>query len=237
MSRMLRQVTALALACIALASCSGGASDPSPGAQPSDCPTVQIIGLRGQGQSLDANGGLGTEVRLVSEELADDVADLGPVRTTAIRHQSRLGGWDDYLEDVADGRARLGSEIRSIVAACPDALITVLGFSQGSQIAQEELADTELARHVDALVLVGSPLRDSREPFMPVMFPGGIPSGEGRLAPGPDLGHLGTRTVAACITGDAVCAGGSDDTIHREAYEDPKVARAIADSAASLLRR
>lgn len=235
---MLDRIAALALALALLAGCGDDGRDPSPTTKRSGCPAVEIVGIRGQGQSLGANGGLGTEVRLIADELTDDVASLGAVRTTAIRHASRLGSWDEYVEDVDDGRTRLRSRLRGFVDACPQARIAVVGFSQGAQIAQQELAARPaLARHVDVLVLVGSPLRDRGGRFMPVMLPGGIPSGGGRLAPGPDLGHLGTRTVEACRAGDPVCAGGSDDSVHRHAYEAPAAVRAIASAAATFLTR
>lgn len=234
---MRRTIVALVAGSALLAGCRDGTGEDAP-APSSGCPAVEIVGLRGQGQSLDANDGLGTEVRLIADELADELSSLGSVRTTAIRHASRLGSWDQYVADVEDGRSRLRARIRSIIEDCPDTRIAVVGFSQGSQIAREELAARPaLARHVDVLVLVGSPLRDPGGRFMPVMLPGGIPSGGGRLGPGPELGPLGTRTVEACRTGDPVCAGGSDDSVHRHAYEDPDVVRAIAGAAASFLTR
>lgn len=232
------RIAALALGLVVLAGCQGGGPDASPEPSRSGCPAVEIVGLRGQGQSLEANAGLGTEVRLISDELANDVESLGTVRTTAIRHVSRLGSWDEYVEDVADGRKRLNSTLGSIVADCPDTRIVVIGFSQGSQIAREELAaQPRLTRNVDALVLVGSPMRDPTSPFHQVPLAGGVPTSGGRLGPGPDLGDLSARTVEACITGDAVCASddSSDDSIHRQAYEEPSVAGAIASAAATLL--
>ncbi|WP_286929701.1 MULTISPECIES: cutinase family protein [Aeromicrobium] len=234
---MLGRTVVLALACFALAGCDAASSGTPAEAEPSGCAAVEIVGIRGQDQSLEANDGLGTEVSRISAALADDPG-LGAVRTTAIRHASRLGSWDQYLEDVRDGRRRLGKEVRSIVADCPETRIAVIGFSQGSQVAREELAvDPRLARHVDVLVLVGSPLRDPSSPFEHVELTGGVPAEAGRLGPGADLGELAERTVEACIAGDAVCAAGSspDDTIHRHAYEDPDVAQAIADAAATVL--
>ena len=233
---MLPRTAALAVGCALLTGCQSSPTDERE--QASNCPAVEIVGIRGQLQSLDANGGLGREVRLIAAALADKVVSSGDVRTTAIRHASRLGTWDEYVEDVRDGRKRLREHLESVVAGCPDTAIAVIGFSQGSQVAREELAATpRLAEHVDALVLVGSPVRDPSSPFEHVALAGGVPPGAGRLEPGPDLGELAPRTVEACITGDAVCAAGSssDDSIHRHAYEKSDVARAIADAAATVL--
>lgn len=233
---MLPRTAALAMGCALLTGCQSSPTDERE--QASSCPAIEIVGIRGQGQSLDAHRGLGAEVDGIATALADDLASTGTVRTTAIRHASGLGSWDEYVEDVAEGRELLGERLRSIATECPDTRVAVIGFSQGSQIAREELAaEPELARDVDALVLVGSPLRDPASPFRHVELPGGLPPDAGRLGPGPDLGDLSDRTVEACVTGDTVCAsdGSSDLAVHRKAYEKPAVARAIADAAADVL--
>lgn len=233
---MLPRTAALAMGCALLTGCQSSPTDERE--QASNCPAIEIVGIRGQGQSLDAHRGLGAEVDGIATALADDLASTGTVRTTAIRHESGLGSWDDYVEDVAEGRELLGERLRSLAAECPDTRVAVIGFSQGSQIAREALAaEPGLARDVDALVLVGSPLRDPSSPFHHVELPGGVPSAGGRLGPGPDLGDLSARTVEACVTGDTVCAndGSSDLAVHRKAYERPAVAQAIADAAADVL--
>lgn len=235
MGPMVGRLAGLALVSVVLAGCQGDAPEAAAEAEPSGCADVQIIGIRGQGQSLDAHRGLGAEVDGIADALAAELASAGTVRTTAIRHESGLGSWDEYVEDVAEGRELLAERLGSVAAECPDTRVAVIGFSQGSQIAREELASQpELARGVDVLVLVGSPLRDPLSPFRHVELPGGMPSAGGRLGPGPGLGDLSLRTVEACVTGDIVCAndGSSDLAVHRKAYERPAVARAIADAAA-----
>lgn len=210
-------------------------------AAPGDgCPDTTIIGLRGQGQSLRANGGLGREVKGIATALSDDLG--GDVRVEAVRHRSRLGSMAEYSEDVADGRRLLRTDLRSAIRRCPDSPMVVIGFSQGSQIAREELAARPtLAAEVDALVLVGSPVHDPDSPVTRVDLPGPAPDRAGSLGPGPDLGDLADRTVEACIAGDDVCAlpagRPQDYAIHRSAYEDPAVARAIAAAATAVLRR
>lgn len=204
-----------------------------------DCAGTTIIGIRGQGQSLDANGGLGREVKGIAAALADDLG--GDVRTEAIRHRSRLGSMADYTADVADGRRLLAVRLRTEVAECPDSRLVVIGFSQGSQIAREGLADQpKLARSVDALVLVGSAVHDPGSPVTRVDLPGPEPDRAGSLGPGPDLGDLAARTVEACIIGDDVCAlppdRPQDYAIHQHAYEDPDVARAIAAATVAVLK-
>jgi pimeloyl-ACP methyl ester carboxylesterase len=236
MAPMLCRIATLALASVAIAGCRGAAPEAPAEAEPSGCAAVEIIGIRGQGQSLQTRRGLGAEVEGIADLLADDHASLGTVRATAIRHASRLGSWHEYLEDVKDGRERLSARVRSIATDCPDTRIAVIGFSQGSQIAREELAaQPRLSEHVDVLVLVGSPVRDPSSAVHHAPLAGGVPTAGSRLGPGPDLGALADRTVEACITGDAVCAGGTDDSIHRNAYEEPQAARAIADAAAAIL--
>lgn len=231
---MFSRIAVLVVGLALLAGCQEGASEEPERAF--GCPAVEIFGLRGQGQSVQAHDGMGAEVEQISEALMDRI-DADMVRMTAIEHESRLGSWDEYLEDVRDGRERLRHEIRSVAAMCRDTKIAVIGFSQGAQIAREELADPRIGRDVDLLVMVGSPSHDPSSPFHHVELPGDAVTAAGRLGPGPDLGELSERTVEACVAGDAVCAKGSspDDTIHRTAYEERDVVDAIASAAADVL--
>ncbi len=206
--------------------------------EPAGCPDTTIVGIRGQGQSLEANGGLGAEVRGIAEDVAEELG--GDVDVQAVRHRSRPAGMAEYIQDVAEGRQLLRSAVRTAAADCPDAQIIVIGFSQGSQIARAELAARPaLADEVAALVLVGSPVRDPASPVHRVDLVGPEPTSGGSLGPGPDLGDLASLTVEACIIGDVVCAhdGTSlDYTVHKHAYEARQVQQSIADATVDLLR-
>ncbi len=198
------------------------------------CPDVQVVGLRGQAQSLEHHRGLGTEVDAVATALERRLADRGVehVEVDAVEHRSRdASALGAYADDVADGRARLADDLREVAEDCPEARVVVLGFSQGAQIAQETLAsDPGLAAGVDLLGLVGSPRHDPDAPFVRVDLPGPEPGREGVLGAGPDLGPLASRTVSACLTGDVVCDadGGSDYAVHKHGYEPDPVSAAIA---------
>lgn len=205
------------------------------------CPQVQVVGVRGQSQSLDANRGLGTEVNGVASALEKRLRDAGveEIDVDAIRHRSRdAADLSVYEADVDEGRALLQERIEKSAEDCPDARVVVLGFSQGAQIAQETLGgDPDLAQDVSALGVLGSPRHDPDAPVRELDLAGPTASEPGSLGAGPDLGALYDRTVDACLDGDVVCSydGGEDLTVHKHGYEDPAVASAMADAVAKVV--
>jgi pimeloyl-ACP methyl ester carboxylesterase len=228
-------VLILASGCSAVGDARGAAGDDS-------CPDVQVVGVRGQSQSLTKNQGLGEEVKGVVTALRADLADRGVDRVTveAVKHRSRDSAEREvYDADVADGRDKLDALLRTRVEQCPDSRTVVVGFSQGAQIAQETLAATpRLARKVDALGLIGSPRHDPAAGFTEVDLPGPTAGLEGSLGAGPDLGALTERTVDACLSQDVVCDadGGTDYTVHKKGYEPAAIARRVADALDRVLR-
>lgn len=233
------------LLCGALAAgCAGqepAASGPS--AARDDCPQVQVVGLRGQSQSLDHHRGLGTELDGIVTALERHLARDGTQRVSveAVRHRSRdAAGLALYDADVAQGRRLLTETLQREIRRCPDAQVVVVGFSQGAQIAQETLGEQpRLARHVDAVALVGNPRHDPRSQFIHLHLPGPTATLPGSLGAGPDLGRLDARTVDVCLTGDVVCNadGSADYTVHKHGYEPPTVARQVACALVRTLQR
>ncbi len=234
-----RLLAALAVGVLVLSGCGRGEALPGGDdpARSDGCPQVELVGLRGQAQSLHHHRALGTEVDGITRRIADGLARDGvrDVRIEAIRHRSRVTSTlSVFQQDVAQGKRLLARKLTSLERRCPSTRIGVVGFSQGAQIAHETLAaHPRLARHVDTLVLVGSPRRDPDARVTRVDLPGPQPSAPGSLGAGPSLGGLTGRTIEACITGDVVCAftGTRDYTIHKHAYERPSVADAIARAA------
>jgi pimeloyl-ACP methyl ester carboxylesterase len=219
--------------------CSTGTSTtPAPD---DDCPDVQVVGVRGQAQSLEKNRGLGTEVDQVVTALQEDLGRDGAdeVSVEALEHRSRdAADLDVYDADVTAAREELADLLRTRLRECPDAETVVVGFSQGAQIAQETLAEQpRIAARVDALGLIGNPRHNPDAGFAEVDLPGPVARLAGSLGPGPDLGDLADRTVDACLGGDVVCDadGGSDYTIHKTGYEDPAIGREIAAALAGTL--
>lgn len=199
------------------------------------CPDVQIIGLRGVGESLDTFDGLGPEVHGVAEVLTKrlDDADVGTVRTTALRYPNELSNDVEYLAQQAiNGQKRLSSSLRTFVAKCPDSQLVLLGYSMGAQISHQTMsAEPELAGRIAALALIADPGRDPDGPIKTVSLDGRpLPNG-GPIPSGP-IGALAERAISACATGDTVCAQGSigpADT-HATAYQTPQAAQKIADA-------
>ena len=234
------------VAALVLTAC-GGSGSALPGgddtAASDGCPQVEVVGLRGQSQSLDHHRGLGTEVDRIVTRMTDLLHDEGvdDVRVKAIRHPSHdASDLTTYDRDVAQGRRLLTKRLRAIQATCPSSKVAVVGFSQGSQIADETLAgSTALAKDVDLLVLIGNPRHDPAAQVTRVDLPGPEPTGHGSLGAGPALGALAARTVEACVSGDVVCnlptSGPRDYTTHQHAYENAKAGQAIAEAAIRVL--
>lgn len=230
-----RLVSLVVVCVLVLTGCSATGDDVLPEAA-DGCPQVQVVGIRGQSQSLEKHRGLGTEVdgvvTALERRLADDGVD--EVDVQAVEHRSRdASDVDVYDADVAQGRRLLARQLTASVRDCPDARLVVVGFSQGAQIAQETLADDPgLARRVDALGLIGSPRHDPDAPFVRLDLPGSAATLDGSLGAGPDLGALADRTVDACLTRDVVCDadGGTDYTVHKTGYEDAAIAQELASA-------
>lgn len=229
------------VACVlVLTGCSAAGDDGLPEAT-DGCPQVQVVGVRGQSQSLDKNRGLGTEVDGVVTDLEERLAEKGvdDIDVDAVRHRSRdASDVDVYEADVDQGRRLLALQLTASVRDCPEARLAVVGFSQGAQIAQETLADRPaLARRVDALALIGSPRHDPDAPFIRPDLPGSEATLDGSLGAGPDLGALAGRTVDACLTRDVVCDadGGTDYTVHKTGYEDATITSQVARAVQRLL--
>ncbi|MCR4512448.1 cutinase family protein [Aeromicrobium sp. 50.2.37] len=229
------------VACVlVLTGCSAAGDDGLPEAA-DGCPQVQVVGVRGQSQSLEKNRGLGTEVEGVVTDLVDRLTEKGvdEIDVAAVRHRSRdASDIDVYDADVDQGRRLLARQLTASVRDCPDARLAVVGFSQGAQIAQETLADRPaLARHVDALALIGSPRHDPDAAFTRLDLPGPAATRDGSLGAGPDLGALDSRTVDACLSRDVVCDadGGTDYAVHKHGYEDAAIASQVARAVQRLL--
>lgn len=234
------------VAALVLTAC-GGSGSALPGgddtATADGCPQVEVVGLRGQSQSLGHHRGLGTEVDRVVTRMTDLLHDEGvdDVKVEAIRHASHdASDLTTYDRDVAQGKRLLTKRLRAVRATCPSSKVAVVGFSQGSQIAEETLAgSTAVAKDVDLLVLVGNPRHDPAGQVTHVDLPGPEPTGHGSLGAGPALGALAARTVEACVSGDVVCnlptSGPRDYTTHQHAYEGPAVSQAIAEAAIQVL--
>lgn len=241
------RVIGVVLAALVLSGCgaSGSASAGDDPAAADGCPRVEVVGLRGQAQSLRHHRALGTEVDRIVTRATTLLHRQGvdDVRVRAIRHTSHNASDLTIFErDVAQGKRMLRRALSTIASTCPSSKVLVIGFSQGAQIAHETLAASpRLARGVDALVLIGDPRHDPAAPLHTVDLPGATPTGHGSLGAGPSLGALARRTADACILGDVVCSapgsGPLDYTIHKHGYENRASGSAIARAAVTMLNR
>jgi cutinase len=176
---------------------------------PPGCPDVQVVFARGTGEPVGV-GGIGQSfVDAVRAQAAPRSVDVYPVNYLA------SDNFDDRIEfarTVVDGIRDAGTKVESTAAACPNTRIVLGGFSQGAAVAgfvtsaeipQDVPAEyrnyvpnplpTEVADHVAAVVLIGTPstdfLRDKGAP--PIVI---------------GTSYAG-KTLQLCANGDTICDG------------------------------
>lgn len=240
--RMRRWLAAAIVLAIGVAVGGCGHRDPGSNETSSACAPIQIVGLRGMGQSLNANQALGAEVHGIVERAMAGLArqGLGPVEVTAVRYPNHPAtDADDFLRQVAGGHELLAAALHKQLRTCPRSRLAVIGFSMGAQVVHETLvSEPSLAAKVSAVVLVADPTRDPDGSMRALKVGPVVPSQPGSMGRGEPVSDLDDRAVTVCIQGDAVCAVGSSDDpeIHRHAYESPAVASVVADELVDLLK-
>jgi cutinase len=149
-----------------------------PTATAAPCPDVNVVFARG----TDEAPGLGDVGQAFVGQLRDktgrDIA-ASPVNYPA--HQ-----------DVAPGVSDMTSQIRSIVANCPNTKIVVGGYSLGAAVTNDVLNNTlppGADQHIAAVVLIGNASRLLNIP----------------VTPGPAFNG---KSIDVCNPGDPICSGG-----------------------------
>jgi cutinase len=177
---------------------------PAPG-----CPDVQVVFARGTGEQVGV-GGIGQSfVDAVRAQAAPRSVDVYPVNYLA---SDDFDNRIEFARTVVDGIRDAGTKVESTAAACPNTRIVLGGYSQGAAVAgfvtsaeipQDVPAEyrsyvpnpmpTEVANHVAAVVLFGTPstelLRDRGAP--PIVI-------------GPSYAG---KTLQLCADGDTICNG------------------------------
>lgn len=229
-SRSIRWLTALPAAALALVFAGSGlagwqAAAPPPStsqlrrvaaqaARP--CAGVEVIGLRGHGDSLSSSAGVGADVLALAERVA---AARQPGSTTLYalpyaQAPSIVGTPVSVLRDVAPGADLLVQYLRGRVSHCPHEAQVLIGQSEGAAIVH--LALPRIVRQTTAAVLFGDPLHVGAAPYDQP----GSATGAGQLAlwmgigrPSPLFGRpdpIDAASSAAvrsyCLPDDRVCA-------------------------------
>ena len=140
MLRRARATAAMILAAVVLAGLSASAGTTSIARAATSCPTMQVVGVRGSGQTVDDAGGYGREVKNVVDAIrkANPTAAADPISYPSIA----VRWWDPqyytgaYTASVRAGRAALVRYIQQFVASECGAttFLYLVGYSQGAQV-------------------------------------------------------------------------------------------------------
>jgi Cutinase len=199
--RLAGAAAALVLLPVLTAAAAVLATDPAPApAGTSPCAPLLVLGLRGSGDGLAGDAGMGADVHAVVDRLAGRVAftragypyDTGPV-------------WR-----VADHVTAASRELDAYLAArhrrCPAERVVAIGQSEGAAVLH--LALPAIGPQLAAAVLMGDPARVAGAPYDRA---GGAHDGVlARALLGPMVrdsvpAALAGRVRAFCLTGDPVC--------------------------------
>ncbi len=184
------------------------------------CPDAFFIGVRGSGDALDVNRGMGPSVEPVYDSFVADlpsltVEPLGLDYTAVpIDTGARTGGIL-YKESVSEGATRLEREVGQRLNRCPVTPLVMAGHSQGAHVIDRYMtqAGSPESPNIVGVALLGDPTRFPSRPYNADPNPPG-----GGLFHVPGLSSFRGDTVppvdywglidSYCIPGDPVCAGG-----------------------------
>ncbi|MFV2000005.1 MAG: cutinase family protein [Acidimicrobiia bacterium] len=187
-----------------------------------ECAAVQIIGVRGSGQS-----GYGQQVGGVVADLERRISDTGrSVLASALDYPAisvsdsfglvLLNG--EYEASVRRGADSLRIAIDDISTRCPDTQIVLVGYSQGAQVIKVAMENTLPEVRIGAVGLLADPTREPSQPGV-VRLGGrsGLRGGSFGAIPLP--GYLRPVTVDVCAPEDSICErGGFGFVAHVEGY-------------------
>jgi len=193
-------------------------------AHTSGCPDVQIIGVRGSGQT-----GYGQQVAGVVAPLERNIADTGRSVSARTLEYPAISISDsfglvllngEYDESVQTGAHSLRFVIDEISTECRETQIVLVGYSQGAQVIKVAMENTLPEVRIAAVALLADP---TREPSQPGVFRLGGVTGLRGGSFGPILlpGYLRPVTVDVCAVEDSICeSGGFGFAAHIGGYAD-----------------
>jgi len=200
-------------------------------AQASACPDVQIVGVRGSGQT-----GYGQQVAGVVAPLERNIAETGrsvsarPLDYPAISVSDSFGLVllnGEYDASVRRGADSLRIVIEEISTECHETQIVLVGYSQGAQVIKVAMENTLPEFRIAAVGLLADPTREPSQPG--VLRLGGVTGLQGGSF-GPILlpGYLRPVTVDVCALEDSICEGGGFGFVaHIEGYAEFSEAVAV----------
>jgi hypothetical protein len=224
--RTLAAVT-LAAAVLAASLASPNASAPAAAGSGRLCQDIELISVRGSGDTSSTMGVLGSAVSraLAQQATARHVGyDHYGLPYTAVG----VAVWKptmplSYWLSERQGRNMLRAYIRQLTGECPGSRIGVIGYSQGAQVVGDVfskkvggLTARQLSQ-VKAVVLVADPRFNSQEPYDHGGFRKGRNGLLGARSPG-DLAAVAGKIAAWCRRDDIVCQGPGSAENHKQQH-------------------
>ncbi len=185
---------------------------PVPSASADQCPDVEVVFARGTGEPP----GIGSIGNSFVDALRTHLGSRS-LGVYAVDYPASTDYSDpSFPVTVVDGIRDARSHIEWMAASCPETREVLGGYSQGAALAGYATSDAvpsgvpatsvsapmppEIANHVAAVTLFGTPSGDSLQKYR---------------APALVIGPLyQPKTLQLCAQGDAVCGGGSDPAAH-----------------------
>jgi predicted esterase len=119
---------------------------PAPSAEAAACPDVYILGVKGSGENAGNDPtqyqNMGQTVDAAERRLASGLASSGrTVKASGLAYEAAsvpfaIGTaiFNTYENSVADGVTKARGQLESWASACPQAMIVLLGYSQGADV-------------------------------------------------------------------------------------------------------
>ena len=240
----MRQTAAVVATLAALSACSSGPTAPTPTAA-GQCADLIVLGVRGQGQSARAAGGVGAEVQNSTKALIEQLEGGERVRLEAIRYPaSAAASMAEFDHDVEAGRLQLLARHAALGSACPRSRFVLIGYSEGADVVHRAVASmsAQQASDIAVVAVLGDPLRLSTDQVATESYGSGPLKGRGSLGGGPPWGKdVRNRVISFCNADDNVCNAPlsgrrtSISTIHRTFYEKRSSARVTAERMARVI--
>lgn len=210
-TRLLAAGLALASATLLVPGPAGGApADAAPAA----CPSLYLHGVRGTGEPA----GLGLPVGAIADEL--EALLPGEVEARANAYPASgidlLQGLVQYKASVQQGRANLVADLQAMEAACPDADVAIVGYSQGADVVRRGLIDHGSAAGYK-VVLLGDPNLKGTETTIEMVDENGNPVPTGRSG----VAHLPISMALWPIPSFPADGDGLDDDVSVCRVDDP----------------
>jgi hypothetical protein len=201
------------------------------------CPFVEIIGVRGSGQT-----GFGEQVLGVVDAVSADVSAMGlsvskeSIDYPAVSISDNFGLAlfnGDYNRSVATGAENLVGVLDDLASRCQSTVIVLTGYSQGAQVIKAAMANRPPVDRIGLVVLLADP---SRQPLQLGVRRFGNVDGTGALGSEPLAEQIRPMTIDVCAPTDAVCSGtGLDFGSHINGYG--KLSAEVLDAVSAILGR